>query len=35
LKEAVKDGNLIFLLTPENVTSDDILGETKILLGYC
>ncbi|GJM27722.1 MAG: nucleoside-diphosphate sugar epimerase [Cyclobacteriaceae bacterium] len=32
LKEAVKDGDLIFLLTPENGTSDDVLGDTEKLL---
>ncbi len=32
LKNAVKDGVLIFLLTPESGTSDDVLGETKKLL---
>ena len=33
LSEAVKDGSLIFLLTPETGTSDDVLGETEKLLG--
>src|SRR5690554_4285456 len=36
LNEAVKDGDLIFLLTPETVTSDDVLGDTeKLLDNYC
>lgn len=36
LKKAVKDGDLIFLLTPENVTSNDLLGDTeKLLDNYC
>ena len=33
LKNATNDGELIFILTPENVTSNDVLGETKKLLG--
>jgi len=32
LKDAVKDGDLIFLLTPEKGTSDDVLGDTEKLL---
>ncbi len=32
LQEAVKDGNLIFLLTPETGNSEDVLGDTENLL---
>ncbi|WP_422082153.1 NmrA family NAD(P)-binding protein [Ulvibacterium sp.] len=32
LKSALKDGKLLFVLTPEDVTSNDVLGETKELL---
>jgi len=32
LKEAVKGGKLIFLLTPETVQSEDVLGDTKQIL---
>jgi uncharacterized protein YbjT (DUF2867 family) len=32
LKKAVKDGKLIFLLTPETGISDDVLGDTKRIL---
>lgn len=32
LAEAVKDGKMIFLLTPETGTSDDVLGDTRKLL---
>ncbi len=32
LTEAVKDGNLIFLITPEDGASDDVLGDTQDLL---
>ena len=32
LKDAVKDGDLVFLLTPETGTSNDVLGDTEKLL---
>jgi uncharacterized protein YbjT (DUF2867 family) len=32
LKDAIRDGDLIFLLTPENGTSNDVLGDTEKLL---
>lgn len=32
LKKAVKDGKLIFIITPETGQSDDILGDTKHIL---
>lgn len=32
LTEAIKDGKMIFLLTPETVTSHDVLGDTRKLL---
>src|SRR5699024_10182066 len=32
LVEAGKDGKMIFLLTPETDTSDDVLGDTRKLL---
>lgn len=32
LKGAVKNGELIFVLTPENGQSDDVLADTQLLL---
>lgn len=32
LTKAMKDGDLLFLLTPETVTSNDVLGDTEKLL---
>lgn len=32
LKKAVKDGELIFVLTPETATSEDLLGDTQTML---
>lgn len=32
LKKAVKDGELIFVLTPETASSEDVLGDTRTLL---
>lgn len=32
LKDAVKDGELIFVITPETGQSDDVLGDTKQML---
>lgn len=32
LKDAVKGGDLIFLLTPEDIQSEDVLGDARILL---